>query len=91
MLIEYDPNKNESNIQKHGLSFLEAQDFLFGTALVQEDTRKEYPERRYIAVGYIGVRLHVLCFTPIPYGIRVISLRKGNDRELLAYLQASSD
>ena len=30
-------------------------------------------------------RLHVLCFTPIDGGIRVISFRKANDREVRKY------
>jgi uncharacterized protein len=38
-----------------------------------------------VALGQIGERLHVLCFTPIEGGIRVISLRKANDREVSRY------
>ncbi|MGH8706656.1 MAG: hypothetical protein ACREVD_01195 [Burkholderiales bacterium] len=35
-------------------------------------------------------RLHVLCFVRIPDGIRVISLRKANRREVLEYEQAKT-
>ncbi|WP_399256094.1 BrnT family toxin [Terriglobus tenax] len=38
-------------------------------------------EYRIIALGYLDDRLHVLCFIPIRDGIRVISLRKANERE----------
>jgi len=33
-------------------------------------------------------RLHVLCFTPVVNGIRVISFRKANKREIKDYEQA---
>jgi len=59
----------------------------FHTALFEEDTRKDYGERRFIVYGLIGPRLHILCFTPISGGIRVISLRKANQREVVYYEQ----
>ena len=49
--------------------------------------RKAYPEVRYVAVGLLDARLHVLCFTPIAGGIRVISFRKANQREVRDYEQ----
>jgi hypothetical protein len=36
-------------------------------------------------LGWLDVRLHVLCFTPTDDGLRVISLRKANARELRRY------
>jgi uncharacterized DUF497 family protein len=69
------------------LSFERAVDFDFETAIIKEDTRKAYPERRFIAFGYLGDRLHVLCFTPKKDGIRVISFRKANHREVRDYEQ----
>lgn len=46
-----------------------------------------YPEVRYVAVGLLQARLHVLCFAPIDGGIRVINFRKANSREIKAYEQ----
>lgn len=40
---------------------------------------------RYIAVGNLDGRLHVLCYTLIRGGIRVISFRKANRREAYSY------
>jgi uncharacterized protein (DUF4415 family) len=60
-------------------------DFDWETAIYSEDIRTLYPERRFVAVGYLGFRLHVLCFTPIEGGIRVISFRKANIREVKRY------
>ena len=81
MQIDFDPKKNEANVRDRGLPFDRTVDFDFDTALVWKDTRKAYPEARYVALGYLDNRLHVLCFTPKADGIRVISFRKSNPRE----------
>lgn len=80
MLIQFDAAKNDRNIAERGLSFEQAASFDFGSARIWQDTRKDYPEVRFIALGYLGGRLHVLCFAHIPDGLRVISFRKANDR-----------
>ena len=82
MHIEFDASKNEANIRERGLSFERVADVDFGTAIIDQDTRKAYPETRFVAVGFLGKRLHVLCFTPAVGGIRVISFRKANTREV---------
>lgn len=87
MHIEFDPAKNEINIRDRGLGFERAAEFDFGTAVIAQDTRKPYPEVRFVAVGFLGQRLHVLCFTPVAGGIRVISFRKANAREVRDYEQ----
>ena len=87
MRIEFDPAKNTTNIRERGLNFECAANFDFDSALIQPDTRKAYPELRYVAVGYLEQRLHVLCFTPVPGGIRVISFRKANLREVKSHGQ----
>ena len=89
MKIEFDALKNAANLQERDLSFDRAVDFDFDSALVEQDARKDYPEVRYVAIGYLESRLHVLCFTGIDGGIRVISFRKANNREVKIYEQAS--
>ena len=49
------------------------------------DDRREYPERRYVAFGPLLGRMHSLVFTPTAKGIRVISLRRANAREVKRY------
>jgi uncharacterized DUF497 family protein len=90
MGIAFDPNKNARNIEERGLSFECAADFDFENALYLEDDRHAYGETRIIAVGYLNKRLHVLCFTPTDTGIRVISFRKANDREVTRYGKAKT-
>jgi len=85
MKLIYDPIKNEINISARGLSFDLAEWFEFETALIWEDTRKDYQETRFIALGYIADRLHSLVFTYREEALRVISLRKANKREVKSY------
>lgn len=85
MRIEFDPAKSDRNAAERKLPFSRAAEFDFDTAKLAEDTRRPYPERRFVAVGYLGTRLHVLCFTPIDDGIRVISFPKANRREVKRY------
>ena len=85
MLISFDTAKNSRNVQMRGLSFTQVNDFDFETAFVEVDLRKEYGETRYVAIGFLHQRLHVLCFTETDDGIRVISFRKANDREVQRY------
>jgi uncharacterized DUF497 family protein len=81
--ISYDPGKNERNIRERGLSFERAADFDFTTAVFNTEIRKG--ETRRVAVGYLDKRLHLLCYTLTPDGIRVISFRKTNTKEAKRY------
>lgn len=90
MEITYDLAKNAKNIVERNLPFSRVADFQWNTASFREDERKAYPERRFIAIGYLEDRLHVLCFSETESGIRVISFRKANKREEKAYEKVSS-
>ncbi len=72
------------------MPFTQAGHFDFETAHYEIDERNEYPEMRIVALGFLGHRVHVLCFTPIDDGIRVISFRKANPREVRDYEKARS-
>lgn len=85
MEITYDPAKDKENIAKHGISLREASRFLWRAAKMEEDRRKDYKEERFTATGFIGARLHVMVFTPRQGALRVISLRKANEREQKRY------
>lgn len=85
MSYEFDTSKDESNIDKHGVSLAEAEGFEWETAVVREDTRRQYAEQRFEATGYIGQRLYVMIYCLRSDAIRVISLRKSNSREEKRY------
>ena len=85
MPISFDLAKNERNIAERGFSFGLAEEFEWDTALVVEDLRKDYGERRFQALGLIVGRLYALVFTPRAGRVHVISLRKANRRETKRY------
>lgn len=81
MDYEWDEAKNKANAAKHGVPFEAAEAFDWESALVVEDARAGYGEARFVAVGFLDDRLHVMAFTRRGGKIRVISLRKANKRE----------
>jgi len=86
VIYEFDPAKDESNLDKHGLSLADAEFFEWETAVVREDTRKQYAEQRFEATGLIGERLHVMVYCLREEAYRVIRLRKANVREVKRYV-----
>lgn len=85
MKIDFDINKSNKNKKERDLSFDRVIDFDWEGAIYSEDSRHDYPEQRFVAMGYLDDRLHVLCFIPIKDGLRVISFRKANSREVKRY------
>ena len=83
-----DPTKDDRNIAARGLSLNLAEHLNWATALIWEDDRKDYGERRYCVLGFIENRLHSVVFTPRDGKPRVISLRKANKREVKQYEKA---
>lgn len=87
--MDKDPKKERRNISDRGLSLDLAQLLDWPTALIWEDKRKDYGERRYCVLGFVGDRLHSVVFTPRDGKVRVISLRKANKREVKRYEKAA--
>jgi uncharacterized DUF497 family protein len=86
MRYEFDPVKDASNLDKHGLSMTAVEGFEWESAVVREDTRKPYEEPRFEASGLIGDRLYVMVYCLRGDAVRVISLRKANAREVGRYV-----
>lgn len=81
MRLTYDPAKSARNEAERGMPFGLAEQFNWSGALVVEDTRQDYPERRFQALGFIDEHLCMLVFTPRQGAVHVISLRRANKRE----------
>ena len=86
MNYEFDPAKDESNLDKHGVAMAQALEFEWDSATVPEDTRRKYAEVRLQATGLIGVRLYVMIYCKRGDDVRIISLRKANPREVKRYV-----
>ena len=78
--ISFDPAKSVRNVTDRGLQFTLVAQMEWSGAVIKEDVRKNYGERRYLALGMIGDRLHAVVFTPRADKVHVISLRKANQR-----------
>jgi uncharacterized DUF497 family protein len=85
MIIEFDSVKCQRNVVERNLSFERANEVDLEAALISRDERQNYGEDRYVALCHLDKRMHVLCFTETIRGIRVISFRKANKREVLHY------
>ena len=85
MLITYDETKRLKTLQDRGLDFADAGQIFDDVHFTQEDDRYDYPEPRFQTYGLITGRLVMIAWTPIRRGIRIISMRKCNDREKKAF------
>ena len=85
MDITWDAAKSERNASERGFGFDRVLAFEFETALIWIDDRFDYPETRYAALGVVEGRVHALVFSETPTGIRLISFRKANEREVRRY------
>lgn len=77
MQIEFDPAKNTTNREKHGVS------------LVWVDERLEYNEMRMIALVPQTEILYYVAFVERGEARRIISLRRANRREVRHYVENS--
>ncbi len=86
-MIEWNEAKRRQNRDKHGVDFAGIDGFDWETAHVISDERRDYGEARWIALGLIGVRVHVATFTRRGDALRLISLRKANLRETRTWME----
>lgn len=83
--MEYDSGKNHENIKKHGISFDSIDYFEWEDCVTVVDNRIEYGEERFVSLGFVDRRIHVLVWTVRDNNIRPISFRKANKREIKRY------
>ena len=83
---EWDENKRQETLEKRGIDFADMQHFDWDTAMLKPPWRHEkHKEWRQTAFGVITGRLYVAAFTLRGEKMRIISLRKANDREIKSY------
>jgi len=85
---EWDPEKNEENIRKHGIDFRTAVRIFAGPVLERRDDRFDYGEVRMAAIGVVdGIEMTVYT-TDRGKRRRLISARKATRDERQAYYHA---
>jgi uncharacterized DUF497 family protein len=88
----WDARKSDRNLEERGFDFEFATLVFDGPTLEREDARRDYGERRIIAIGLAdGIALTVIYTDRVDTGERVrriISARVSNRREREAYEEA---
>jgi len=89
MKTEFDPAKDATNREKHGVSLASAGELDWEAALVWVDERLEYTEMRMIALAPRTGILYYVAFVERRETRRIISLRRANRREVRHYVENS--
>lgn len=87
MGIEFDPAKDATNLEKHGVSLAAANDLDWDAALVSIDVRFDYAEMRMIGLAPANNTLYYVVFVDRDDVRRIISLRRANRREVKYYVK----
>lgn len=78
MTFEWDEKKRLANLEKHGIDFAEAESIFGGSMIVRRDSRKDYQEARWVALGKLKGFVIYLAYTVRGQNISLISLRRAN-------------
>ena len=88
MEFEWDEEKRQSNLRKHGIDFVRAAAIFNGPVLEKVDNRYNYGETRFVALGEVeGVVLFVV-YTWRGSVCRIVSARRANKRERQQYYKS---
>ena len=87
--FQWDEQKNQANIKKHGISFEEASSVFYDeNAILFDDPDHSTDEDRFLILG-ISSKLHLCivshCYRDKDKIIRIISARKATRRESESY------
>jgi uncharacterized DUF497 family protein len=88
LVFAWDPRKEQANLRKHGVGFIEATSvFSDPLARIFADEMHSVDEPREIIVGHSRAgRLLLVCFTePERDRVRIISARRATGKELHDY------
>lgn len=86
MIFEFDKRKNESNIEKHKVSFEEVQAIWEDPDLLVVPARKR-GEKRQLAIGRAYTVVFSVVHTKRGEVIRIISARRSTEKEVERYEQ----
>lgn len=84
MNFEFDPKKSESNKNKHGIDFGEAQK-LWNDSDLLEIPAKTTDEERFMVIGKIDNKYWAGIMTYRNDSIRIISVRRARNEEIELY------
>jgi len=79
MDTEWDENKRLANLKERGVDFRDAAQIFLAPVLEAEDTRTEYGEQRFRALGRVGEDTFMVAYTWRGERRRIISAWKVDD------------
>ena len=82
--FEFDEQKSQSNLDKHGIDFVDAQDLCKDPYLI-EIPAKTTDESRFLVIGHIEEKHWSAVVTPRDENIRIISVRRSRAEEVEIY------
>ena len=80
-MITWDGAKRRTNLRKHGLDFVDAEQVFEGVTYTYEDDRLGYDEQRFISLGLVREIVVSIVHTEEDDHIHIISMRKATRRE----------
>jgi uncharacterized protein len=88
--FDWDEGKRRANLAKHGLDFTRAAELFAGPVLETEDARRNYLERRIVAIGAAAGQVLACVYTDRVAADgrllrRIISLRPASREERAVY------
>lgn len=88
MRFEWDEAKNRANILKHSIDFTDVVKLFDQPILTVQDSRTDYAEERWIAIGWLEVTVAVVVYTERHRDtVRLISARKATRQEAKRYVE----
>ena len=83
-VFEYDENKSQSNLAKHGIDFIEAQKLWIDPKLLEIPARTQ-DEPRFLVIAKIDGKHWSGIITYRNQNIRIISVRRSQKKEVELY------
>jgi uncharacterized DUF497 family protein len=77
VVFTWDEKKRKLDLAKHSIDFHDAATIFDGPLVTVEDSREDYGEPRYVAVGILADVVVSLTYTERGDRIRIISIRKS--------------
>jgi uncharacterized DUF497 family protein len=91
MRFEWDEATRQSNINRHGFDFSEAEEIFASDALTLLDDRFDYGEIRFLTFGMLNGTIVAIAHTETDQVTRIISVRKALKNEEEIYYKEIRD
>jgi uncharacterized DUF497 family protein len=85
MKFEFDIKKSESNKEKHGIDFIEAQSLWNDPDLLEIPAKNVKDENRYLLIGKLGEKHWSAIITYRNDSVRIVSVRRSRGKEVNYY------